>query len=74
MISEGHKANFNTLELAFYRGDICLMECTDKKTGEPIPVICAISKTKDDPKDDVNLVPLAKMFLGNPYEEVDPPT
>lgn len=72
MIGEAHKSNFETLERAFLEGDVCLMECTDKETGKPVPVICAVQPSGDEAAP-IEFVPFAKLFLGNPYEEVDPP-
>lgn len=68
-ILEGHKANLHTLFMAHENGDIALMECTDKATGKPVIVICAVNRDGGD----VIMAPLAKLFDGNPYEELDPP-
>lgn len=65
----GYKNNFETLGKAFDNGDVCLMECTDKLTKEKVAVICAIFKDADGM---INTVPLAKMFNGNPYDELIP--
>jgi len=72
MLNEAHKANFETLQKAFSQGDVCLLECIDKSTGQLVPVVCAIQPSGDAEKP-IEFVPFAKMFLGNPYEEVDPP-
>lgn len=64
-----HKANFDTLQRAFDDGAIALMECKDVKTGELVAVVCAVQKNGDD----VEMVPFARMFDGNPYEQVLPP-
>jgi hypothetical protein len=69
MIGEGHKANFMTLQRAFQEENVALMECKNKETGELVVVLCAVQKAEDD----YEFVPFAKMFNGNPYEEVDPP-
>lgn len=69
-IQAGHKNNFNTLMQAAGNKDLALMECTDKTTGKRVAVVCAVYVT-----DGVHtFVPLAKLFDGNPYEELTPPT
>ena len=67
---KGHVANFKTLSQAFENDDVALMECTDAKTGESIAVICMVNRVAGD----IEFVPVARMFNGNPYEEVVPPT
>ena len=72
MIARGHKANFETMKRAFAAGHVALMECTDAKTGATVIVVCAAQiRTQDGAYE---FVPLAKMFDGNPYEELVPPT
>lgn len=70
VISDGYRANFTTLIDAIKNGDSCLMECSDKNTGEAVMVVCAVNRNADGSND---IVPLAKMFDGDPYDEVDPP-
>jgi hypothetical protein len=75
-IPKGHKANFETLTKAFDNNNVCLMECIDKVTKKPVQVICMVNVIKDPNmivKDEYEFVPVAKMFSGNPYEEVSPP-
>lgn len=69
-ISIGYQKNLDTLCRAVKNGDVCVAECTDKVTQLPVNVICAVSKDKDNM---VVMVPLARMFDGNPYEQLDPP-
>lgn len=69
MITKGYRANFETLERAFKHGDVALMECTDAVTGKPVIAICAV----DTVNGECEFSPLAKMFDGNPYEELNPP-
>lgn len=68
-ISEGYKHNFQMISLAGKNEDLCIMECTDKATGKPVIVLCA-AQIEDEM---VEMIPLAKLFDGNPYEEVLPP-
>ena len=70
MIPEGHSANFDTLKRAVEDNAVCLMECTDKITGKPVYTICAMNLVDGE----IAMVPIAKLFDGNPYEELNPPT
>ena len=69
MISKGHQANFETLKKAFKNKAVALMECTDAVTGKPVITICAITVIDGE----YSFTPFAKMFDGNPYEELLPP-
>ena len=69
MISEGYKANFETLKRAGNNGDLALMECTVKATGETAILLCAAYLEGED----YVFSPLARMEDGNPYERYDPP-
>jgi len=64
---KGYRDNFDTLCRAVKNGDIALMDCTDKQTGKPVAVVCAVQREDNG---DCSFVPIAKMFDGNPYEEV----
>jgi len=70
-IAAGYKSNFETLKSAFDNGDVALVECTDKATGKPVVALCAVQTT---PERMVEITPFAKMFDGNPYEELLPPS
>ncbi len=70
MIPEGHKKNLQTIKRAAGDGRLVLIECTDAKTGQPVITLGAVS----DDKDGYAFVPLAKLFDGNPYEELMPPS
>ena len=63
-IVQDHKRNFETLREAFNAGDVCLMDCIEKSTGEHVATICAIVF---DGKE-FNITPFAKFFNGNPFE------
>lgn len=69
-IAPGYKDNFATIIKAAKNDDLCLLECTDAATGRPVIVICAVMQHEDGT---FQLAPFAKMFDGNPYEEVTPP-
>lgn len=70
-IPKGHRANFGTLQRAGRNGDLALMECQSREGGRKVYVICAARW--DSRADEIQFTPLAKMFDGNPYEEVIPP-
>lgn len=69
-LSPGYKHNFELIKRAADAGDLALMECTDAKTGAPVSVVCAVEVKNGE----YTFIPLAKLFDGNPYEEVLPPT
>jgi len=69
-IPNHHKENFEMMLQAFQHGHLALLQCKDIKTGEAVTVICANFRDKQGR---YNQVPFAKMFTGNPYEEVSPP-
>lgn len=71
MIKKSYKANFATLKTAFANGHVCLMECTDVATKKPVITICAVSWDSDTKT--YSMSPFAKMFDGNPYNELEPP-
>lgn len=68
-IAQGYKANFQTLQRACRNGDLALLECTDKATGAPVIVVCAVGRDAGE----YVLSPVARMFDGNPYDELNPP-
>jgi hypothetical protein len=70
-IERGYKANFRTLLQAIENNDVCLMKCRDVTTGQKVVVICAVNHHENG---DVSMAPIAKMFDGNPYEELLPPS
>lgn len=70
MLKPGDRANFETLKRAFLEGDAALLECTNTK-GEYVAVICAAYQ--DEETKEIVMTPFAKLFEGNPYDEVTPP-
>jgi hypothetical protein len=68
-IQKGDRQNFETILNAAKNGDLALLECADASSGEKRSVVCAVNR---DGKDFV-FVPLAKLFIGNPYDELTPP-
>ena len=69
MIPEGYIKNLDTLKAVFANEDAALVECTDKATGKPVIALCGIYFDGEN----YEISPFAKMFDGNPYEELDPP-
>jgi hypothetical protein len=65
----GHRNNFQTLLRAAENDDVCLVQAVDLRTQERCAIICAVQHTDDG---QVELVPFARMFDGNPYDEVRP--
>ena len=59
-----HKDNFETLRRAFAYDAVCLMDCIERSTGEHVAVICAMN----DCGDEIEFIPFAKFFNGNPFE------
>ena len=68
-VVQQHKPNFETLRAAFENGDVALLECQLKATGEPVAVVVAVNRDSDE----FAFVPFAMMFNGNPYEMLNPP-
>ena len=68
-IATGYKSNLNTLVRAANDGNLALVECTDQATGNTVITVCAMSFDGDE----YTMVPLAKMFDGDPYVELYPP-
>lgn len=67
MISKKARLLFGNVCAAAHKHELCLAECTDRRTGKKVNVICAATE------DGVRLRPLARLFSGNPYNEVAPP-
>jgi hypothetical protein len=70
-LTPGYKRNFETLQDAFANGDVALMECQQRTTNESVAVICAANRL---PSGEIEFVPFATLFNGNPYEMVNPPS
>lgn len=70
MINEAYKQNFETLNRAVKSGDSVLVECKDAVTGKPVMVVCAVQRVGNE----FQVIPLAKLFDGDPYDELVPPS
>lgn len=69
-LAAAHVANFNTMLKAARSKDLCLIQCTDARTGDPVATVCMVNQ---DAEGNVELAPVAKLFNTNPYEELLPP-
>lgn len=70
-LPDAHKVNFETLLQAARAGDLCIVQCTDAKTHDPVTAICAVNR---DAENNIELAPIARFFNGNPYEQLIPPS
>jgi stress response protein SCP2 len=68
-IAEGYKKNFQQLLLAARNQDLALVEVADEATQRPAVIITEIYFDGTH----YNFVPMARMFDGNPCEELEPP-
>lgn len=66
----GYLPNFETLKRAAAAGDLALLSCQDKATGKHVAVLTAVYQDEDG---QYCMVPLAKLFDGDPYQELNPP-
>lgn len=69
MLAKHHQQNLQTLLQAARNGHLAVVECQDKATGQPVAILCALSPAGEE----VDIVPFARMFAGNPYDELNPP-
>lgn len=69
-LSDGDKANFETLRAAFEQDDVALLECQLVRTGASAAVICAVNREADE---SLAFVPIAQLFAGDPYTLLNPP-
>jgi hypothetical protein len=70
-VCKAHARNLEALVRAAKNGDLALVECRERSTGKPVAVLCCLDTEEDG--ETVNIVPFARMFDGNPYEQLDPP-
>jgi len=70
MIPKHIQKNFETLCIAGREQALCVMECTDAKTGEPRYVLCAAHR---DEAGKIVMTPFGHLCAGNPYDDYIPP-
>jgi hypothetical protein len=73
-LSKGDKANFETLKRAFGDRSICLMWALRKSDGKEVALVCAVNHHSEfrGSGDECDIVPLAVMIEGNPFEDFVP--
>ena len=64
-----YRANFDTLKRACENGHLAMVECLHVPSSKLAAVVCAIG-FKDG---QYEIVPLARMLEGNPFDEYQPP-
>jgi|WetSurMetagenome_2_1015567.scaffolds.fasta_scaffold476986_2 hypothetical protein len=69
MINDAVKQNFNTLCDAVKNRRIVLMECKRKKDNEIVNLVCATNHDGNE----IVMLPVAEMMLGDPFEDYYPP-
>jgi hypothetical protein len=69
--AKAHGKNLATIIKAAKRGDLGLMECRFKATGERVAVLCAFAK--DPQTRGITSTPFAVLLNGNPYGMLEPP-
>lgn len=72
-LSEKDQKTFGMLVQALANSALMLVACVDKRTGQPVTCICAaLSKTGVPPQSaaDVQFLPLARFFTGDPADEI----
>jgi len=70
-LSEGDKANFETLQKAMDNRDVVLVSAIRKADGKQVGLVCALNHNDDET---ISPAPLAVMIEGNPYEDFLDPT
>lgn len=65
----GHQENLTTILRAAGDGNLALMECTLRSTGERVAVLTAMARSRKE----VAATPLAVLLNGNPYELLESP-
>lgn len=68
-ICKAHSANLETIIRAAKHGQLALVECRNKATGEIEAVLSAIGFDGSE----YVITPFAALVNGNPYEVWDPP-
>ena len=63
------RANFETLARAFASGHAALVDCTDRRTGEQVPTVCAVAFDGEQ----YVITPFARLFTMDPYDDLLPP-
>ena len=67
-VPSGHENNLQTIIKAAKNDDLILIHVR-QKSGNYVTVLAATNRVGNN----IDIVPLAKLFDGNPYEELEPP-
>lgn len=70
-LTDGYKANFETLKRAADFGDLALVSAIRKADQKPVALVCAMQMNDDET---ITPIPLAVMCEGNPFEDFEDPT
>lgn len=70
MLTDANMKGLAALRQAALHHTMALVECTDKNTGAAVIVVCFVRLEGDEQV----FIPLAKLFNGDPSDEIDPPT
>lgn len=74
VITKAAESRFETLRKAIIDGDACLMVCRDRELGSPVIAVCAVNTfSGHGDSQELEFVPIAKIFTGNPYAELVTP-
>ncbi len=63
----GYKSHLENIERAAHYGHLAGLVLRDRQSGAPVPVVVAVVP---DSQGNVEFFPLARLFTGNPYEEL----
>ena len=69
-LTDGYKANFETLQKAAINDDLALVSAIRKSDQQPVALLCAVNFDGEE----YELVPIAQMIEGDPYELYEDPT
>jgi hypothetical protein len=70
-LRKGDKANFETLKRACDDGNLALLSSKRKSDGKDVALVCAVNWDADGGEYEV--VPLAVLVEGNPFDEFEAP-
>ena len=68
-LTKGEQKNLETIIQAAKDGNLALASCEDAKTGKKVAVVCAVNWVNGE----FEFVPMARLFDGNPYDQLKPP-
>ena len=72
-INVSEQRNFDTLIAAMQADRVCLVSVFDHQYQQPAILICAV-KYSSDAYEPIELIPLARLCDGNPYDRFSPPS